>query len=51
MTDSSNRRMDVIGYTLDLGKQVVTLSRRNFLKTLYLFFNVNTASPVPVKSM
>ena len=51
VTDSLNRRMDVTGYTLDLGKQVVTLSRRNFLKTLYLFFNVNTASPVPVKSM
>ena len=50
-TDDLNRRMDVIGYTLDLGKQVVTLSRRNFLKTLYLFFTVDTAAPVLVKSM
>ena len=50
-TDKDNRRMDVIGYTLDLGKQVVTLSHRNYLKTLYLFFSVDTAAPVPVKSM
>ena len=43
--------MDIIGYTLDLDKQVVTLSRRNFLRTLYLFFTVDTTSAVPVKSM
>ena len=43
--------MDVIGYTLDLEKQVVTLSRRNFLKTLYLFFTVDTTAAVPVHTM
>ena len=50
-TDNNNRRMDVIGHTLDLGKQIVTLSHCNYLKTLYLFFSVDTAAPVPVKSM
>jgi hypothetical protein len=45
------RRIDVIGYTLDLDKQVVTLSRRNCLKTIYAFFRVDTRRPVAVSTV
>ena len=37
-TTDRDRRMDVIGYTIDLEKQVVRMSRRNFLKTMYPLF-------------
>ena len=39
-TMDRDRRVDVIGYTIDLDKQVVTISRRNlFLKAMHLLFS------------
>ena len=37
-TTVKDRRLDVIGYTINLEKQVVTMSRRNLLKNMYLCF-------------
>ena len=50
-TAGSDRRMDVTGYTFDLERQVVTLSRRNFLETMYLLFEVDSAGPMTVGTM
>lgn len=35
-----------LGWCIDLDKRLVTISRKNFLKTLYLFFDVDTESKV-----
>jgi len=45
----SGRRLDVIGWTIDLDKMRVTIARRNFLKTLYGFFAVNENEKVTVR--
>jgi hypothetical protein len=45
------RRIDVIGYTLDMDLQVVTLTRRNLLRTLYAFFSVRTDQRVPIPAL
>ena len=45
------RRLDVIGYIIDLEKQVVTISRRNLLKNMYLFFSIDTDQAVTVATM
>jgi hypothetical protein len=50
-TDALNRRLDVLGYTLCLKLLVLTISRRNWLKTAAGFFAVDTSRPVPVKTM
>ena len=39
-TTPANPRLDIIGFTLALGTQLVTLTRRNFLRTLYACFAV-----------
>ena len=35
-------RLDVIGWTVDLTQRLVTIARKNFLKTLYGFFEVGS---------
>jgi hypothetical protein len=50
-TSPSQRSIDVIGYRLDLDAQVVTLTDRNFLRTIYAFFSVDTSKPVPVPTI
>jgi len=47
----SGRRLDVIGYTIDLDIMRVTISRRNFLKTLYGFFSVKETNQVTIKEL
>ena len=42
------RRLDNIGYTVDIKKQLVTISRRNHLKTTYGFLTVDETRPVRV---
>lgn len=44
--DESGRALDWIGWYVDLDKRLVTLSRRNFLRTVYAFFFVDLQSPV-----
>ena len=39
-TSESNPHIDMIGYTLNLETEVVTISRRNMLKALYAFTSV-----------
>ena len=50
-TTDKYRRLDVIGYTIDLDKQVVTIFQRNFLKTMYLLFSLDTDRAVSVATM
>jgi hypothetical protein len=45
------RRIDVIGYTLDLDSLRVTLTRRNLLRTVYAFFHVDITAKVPVAAI
>jgi hypothetical protein len=47
----SGRRLDVIGWTLDLDLMRVTIAKRNFLKTLYGFFAVNENKKVSVREI
>ena len=47
----SGRRIDVIGWTIDLDTLRVTIARRNFLKTLYGFFSINENTKVSVKEL
>lgn len=42
------RRLDTIGYTPDLCKQRLTISRKNFMNTLYGFFSVDLDRKVQV---
>jgi hypothetical protein len=50
-TSATLRRLDAIGYTLDLALQTVTLTRRNLLKTLYAFYSINTSAKVPLAAL
>ena len=43
------RRIDFIGYTIDLDLLRVSVTERNFLKALYGFFTVDLRDRVPVK--
>jgi hypothetical protein len=47
----SGQRLDVIGYTIDILAQIVTVSRKNFLKALYGFYTVDLAQKVPVRTI
>ena len=47
----SGRRLDFIGWNLDLDTMTVTLARRNFLKTLHGFLRVDEDGPVTVRTM
>jgi hypothetical protein len=49
--DGLDRRVDVIGYTIDLDQRTVTLTRRNFLKTIYAFFACEPTEPVSVSDI
>ena len=44
-------RLDVIGWTVDLTQRLVTIARKNFLKTLYGFFEVDLSRPVQVRTL
>jgi hypothetical protein len=50
-TTAACHSMVVLGYCIDKERQVVTISRRNFLKTLYVFFNVDLEGLVAVKDL
>ena len=50
-TNAMQRSLDAIGYTLDVALLVVTLTRRNFLRTIYAFFSVNETEPMPVATV
>ena len=43
------RRLDVIGYTIDIDESVVTIRRANFLKVLCGFLGTDVGKPQPVK--
>ena len=46
----SGTRLDIIGYALDLSERRVTISRKNFLNTLYGFLTVDLAAPMSLKT-
>ena len=43
------RRLDIIGYTVDLDSSRVTISRKNFLNTLYGFLSINLDLPISMR--
>jgi hypothetical protein len=45
------RRIDFIGWSIDLDKQRVSIARRNFLKTLYGFFSVDETKAIPMREI
>jgi hypothetical protein len=47
--DEDGRRLEIIGWTIDLNNRIVTISRKNFLKTVYAFFEVDVDLPVPFR--
>jgi hypothetical protein len=47
----SGRRLDNIGYTPDLDLQRLTISRKNFLNTLYGYFSVQVDDKIPVATI
>jgi len=47
----SGRRLDWIGWSIDLDLRSVSVSRHNFLKTLHGFLSVTEAEPIPVRSI
>ena len=49
--NKSGRRLTFIGYDIDLDKRLVTISKRNILRTLYGFLNVDLKGPIKVKTM
>ena len=44
--DKSGRRLDMIGWLIDLDAQLVTISDRNFDKTVHAFFSFNIDEPI-----
>lgn len=42
----SGRALEMIGWEFDLDKRVVSLARKNFMKTLFEFFKVDVETPV-----
>ena len=44
--DKSGRQLDMIGWLIDLDTQLVTISDKNFNKTLHAFFSFNIVDPV-----
>jgi hypothetical protein len=49
--DEDGRRVEIIGWTIDMSTRIVTISRKNFMKTLYAFFDVNVDKPVPFRTI
>ena len=50
-TTATVREIDFVGYTVDIATERVSLTRRNFLKTLYCFFSVDVESKVEVRDL
>ena len=48
--DKSGRRLDMIGWLIDLDAQLVTISEKNFNKTLHAFFSFNIVSKTPTST-
>ena len=44
--DKSGRQLDMIGWLIDLDAQLVTISDRNFDKTVHAFFSLNINEPI-----
>ena len=49
--EESGRCLTFIGYDIDLDMGLITISKRNMLRTLYGFLSVNLLKPVKVKTM
>ena len=44
--DKSGRQLDMIGWLIDLDTQLVTISDKNFNKTLHAFFSFDIVEPI-----
>eukprot|EP01032_Pedospumella_encystans_P028479 gene28479-32165_t len=44
--DESGRALDWIGWSIDLDTRLVSLSHRNYLRTVYAFFFVDVTAPI-----
>ena len=47
----TGRRLDVIGWTIDLDSMRVSIARRNFLKIVYGFFSLDESKQVQVRTL
>ena len=45
------RKLELIGWEFDLDERIVGLASRNFMKTLYEFFNVNIEEKISLRTM
>jgi hypothetical protein len=45
------RVLDWIGWRVDLNAQIVTIAKKNFMKTFYYFFSCNENEPVNIKQI
>lgn len=45
--DETGRRLEWIGWDVDLDTKLVTLSHRNLLKTIHVFFSFDVRDPIP----
>lgn len=45
------RRLDIIGYTIDLDSSIVSIARKNFLKAFYVFFEIDLESTFSLKEL
>ena len=49
--EGRRRSIDLIGWNINLAFQVVTMARKNLLKSFYGFFELDVDRPVPVRTM
>lgn len=49
--DENGRRLDAIGYTLDLDKERVTIAKKNFRNTIHGYFAVDLGTTVTVRAL
>lgn len=49
--EKRGRRLDALGWCIDLDSELVTMSRRNFLKTVHAFFSFDVSGKVSRRQM
>jgi hypothetical protein len=45
------RRIDMLGWVIDLDKRVVFIAEHNFMKTFHGFFTVDLSKPIPFRTI
>jgi hypothetical protein len=45
----SGRRIDMIGWSVDLDQNCISIAKKNFLKTFFGFFDIDTEQKIPMR--